>query len=147
MYFVIVLGPGWPRSRFLEGVRSLPAFGASTACGSVVLQGSSCVDFGFPNSLFSFCCTCVCSCVYTKGQPWQSFLVCHPSSFMWDVCTGPFMDIYAHGAHACGGQKIILGISPYYSPLHFLRQSLHRTWSLLIQLLPASPRDLPISAY
>lgn len=81
MCFVIVLGPGWPRSRYLEGVRSLPAFGSSTACDSLILQGSSCVDFGFPNSLFSFYCTCICSRIYTKGQPWQSFLVCHPILF------------------------------------------------------------------
>lgn len=81
MCFVIVLGPGWPRSRYLEGVRSLPAFGSSTACDSIILQGSSCVDFGFPNSLFSFCCTGVDSSMYTKEQPWQSFLVCRPILF------------------------------------------------------------------
>lgn len=32
-------------------------------------------------TLFSFCCTCVYSSMYTKEQPWQSFLVCRPILF------------------------------------------------------------------
>lgn len=99
-------------------------------------------------TLFSLSVVCVSVHVCTPrdnlGSPSSCVI---PSCFMWDVCTGPFMDIYAHGARACRGQKIILSISPYYSPLNFLRQGLHRSWSLLIQLLPANPRDLPISAY
>lgn len=126
MCFVVALGPGWPRSCYLQvsgfSTPFLHILVALQPRDSIILQ-CSCVHTGVPNSLvsFSFHCMCAYSRVHLKVLVYEhqrTSLAVFPRmpfhhGLMCDLCPGESMYIHAHMS-SCMWR---LGINSGYLPL------------------------------